>query len=169
MFLYRIFNISSGKQKKLFKGSQGEDGTLIKVRAQKDGHWAREQKDGLLDGEGLVLPTLFQLCVPPLRCRQTPQGSTLPPAVLTRTSPFSTSPQASVWPPCLATQVSVAQYSTPGTLLFLPLVSWTHHICLPLPSSQPTSPCHCWNRSLAGTSGWFIGHILCSSQRLSLA
>lgn len=30
-FLYRIFNISSGKQKKLFKGSQGEDGTLIKV------------------------------------------------------------------------------------------------------------------------------------------
>uniref|UniRef100_A0A2K5JTY9 Mitogen-activated protein kinase binding protein 1 n=1 Tax=Colobus angolensis palliatus TaxID=336983 RepID=A0A2K5JTY9_COLAP len=30
----RIFNISSGKQKKLFKGSQGEDGTLIKVRTQ---------------------------------------------------------------------------------------------------------------------------------------
>lgn len=34
VFLHRIFNISSGKQKKLFKGSQGEDGTLIKVRAQ---------------------------------------------------------------------------------------------------------------------------------------
>ncbi len=28
---YRIFNISNGKQKKLYKGSQGEDGTLIKV------------------------------------------------------------------------------------------------------------------------------------------
>ena len=28
----RIFNISNGKQKKLYKGSQGEDGTLIKVR-----------------------------------------------------------------------------------------------------------------------------------------
>lgn len=27
----RVFNISSGKQKKLYKGSQGEDGTLIKV------------------------------------------------------------------------------------------------------------------------------------------
>nr|CCQ43099.1 alternative protein MAPKBP1 [Homo sapiens] len=39
-----------------------------------------------------------------LRCRQTPQGSTLPPAVLTRISPFLTSPQASAWPPCLATQ-----------------------------------------------------------------
>lgn len=42
VFLYRIFNISSGKQKKLFKGSQGEDGTLIKVRAQSDGRWSRE-------------------------------------------------------------------------------------------------------------------------------
>lgn len=29
--LLRVFNISSGKQKKLYKGSQGEDGTLIKV------------------------------------------------------------------------------------------------------------------------------------------
>lgn len=29
--LCRIFNISNGKQKKLYKGSQGEDGTLIKV------------------------------------------------------------------------------------------------------------------------------------------
>uniref|UniRef100_A0A8C8SWX3 Mitogen-activated protein kinase binding protein 1 n=1 Tax=Pelusios castaneus TaxID=367368 RepID=A0A8C8SWX3_9SAUR len=30
----RIFNISSGKQKKLYKGSQGEDGTLIKYKAE---------------------------------------------------------------------------------------------------------------------------------------
>lgn len=29
--VFRIFNISNGKQKKLYKGSQGEDGTLIKV------------------------------------------------------------------------------------------------------------------------------------------
>ncbi|KAK2103763.1 Mitogen-activated protein kinase-binding protein 1 [Saguinus oedipus] len=34
---YRIFNISSGKQKKLFKGSQGEDGTLIKVQTDPSG------------------------------------------------------------------------------------------------------------------------------------
>ncbi|XP_017750932.1 PREDICTED: mitogen-activated protein kinase-binding protein 1 isoform X10 [Rhinopithecus bieti] len=33
----RIFNISSGKQKKLFKGSQGEDGTLIKVQTDPSG------------------------------------------------------------------------------------------------------------------------------------
>lgn len=45
MLLYRIFNISSGKQKKLFKGSQGEDGTLIKVRAQEELPWARERHD----------------------------------------------------------------------------------------------------------------------------
>lgn len=107
VLLHRIFNISSGKQKKLYKGSQGEDGTLIKVRAI-DGLWAREQEDGVLGGGEPVLPIFSQLCVPLLRCRQTPQGSTLPPAVLTRTSPFLTSPQASVWPPCLATQVSVA-------------------------------------------------------------
>lgn len=31
LFLRRVFNISNGKQKKLYKGSQGEDGTLIKV------------------------------------------------------------------------------------------------------------------------------------------
>ncbi|XP_053882201.1 mitogen-activated protein kinase-binding protein 1 isoform X3 [Malaclemys terrapin pileata] len=33
----RIFNISSGKQKKLYKGSQGEDGTLIKVQTDPSG------------------------------------------------------------------------------------------------------------------------------------
>ncbi|XP_036874824.2 mitogen-activated protein kinase-binding protein 1 isoform X1 [Manis javanica] len=33
----RIFNISSGKQKKLFKGSQGDDGTLIKVQTDPSG------------------------------------------------------------------------------------------------------------------------------------
>ncbi|XP_058283454.1 mitogen-activated protein kinase-binding protein 1 isoform X3 [Hylobates moloch] len=33
----RVFNISSGKQKKLFKGSQGEDGTLIKVQTDPSG------------------------------------------------------------------------------------------------------------------------------------
>nr|XP_055235734.1 mitogen-activated protein kinase-binding protein 1-like isoform X3 [Gorilla gorilla gorilla] len=33
----RIFNISSGKPKKLFKGSQGEDGTLIKVQTDPSG------------------------------------------------------------------------------------------------------------------------------------
>ncbi|XP_074853149.1 mitogen-activated protein kinase-binding protein 1 [Carettochelys insculpta] len=33
----RIFNISSGKQKKLYKGSQGEDGTLIKVQMDPSG------------------------------------------------------------------------------------------------------------------------------------
>uniref|UniRef100_A0A8C4XGL3 Mitogen-activated protein kinase binding protein 1 n=1 Tax=Erpetoichthys calabaricus TaxID=27687 RepID=A0A8C4XGL3_ERPCA len=33
----RIFNLSSGKQKKLYKGSQGEDGTLIKVQTDPSG------------------------------------------------------------------------------------------------------------------------------------
>ncbi|XP_018619681.1 mitogen-activated protein kinase-binding protein 1 isoform X2 [Scleropages formosus] len=33
----RIFNISSGKQKKVYKGSQGEDGTLIKVQIDPSG------------------------------------------------------------------------------------------------------------------------------------
>ncbi|NXU02799.1 MABP1 protein, partial [Buphagus erythrorhynchus] len=33
----RVFNISSGKQKKLYKGSQGEDGTLIKVHTDPSG------------------------------------------------------------------------------------------------------------------------------------
>eukprot|EP00061_Rhincodon_typus_P006706 g27643.t1 len=35
--LRRIFNISNGKQKKLYKGSQGEDGTLIKVQIDPSG------------------------------------------------------------------------------------------------------------------------------------
>ena len=62
--LHRIFNISSGKQKKLFKGSQGEDGTLIKVRAQWDGCRAREWgAQMVLGGEGPVLPGLIQQCV----------------------------------------------------------------------------------------------------------
>ncbi|KAL0968950.1 hypothetical protein UPYG_G00220380 [Umbra pygmaea] len=33
----RIFNISNGKQKKLYKGSQGEDGTVIKVQMDPSG------------------------------------------------------------------------------------------------------------------------------------
>ncbi|XP_063040492.1 mitogen-activated protein kinase-binding protein 1 isoform X2 [Engraulis encrasicolus] len=33
----RIFNISNGKQKKLYKGSQGEDGTLLKVQTDPSG------------------------------------------------------------------------------------------------------------------------------------
>ncbi|CAL8298454.1 unnamed protein product [Arctogadus glacialis] len=33
----RIFNISDGKQKKMYKGSQGEDGTLIKVQTDPSG------------------------------------------------------------------------------------------------------------------------------------
>ncbi|KAK3537221.1 hypothetical protein QTP70_003379 [Hemibagrus guttatus] len=33
----RIFNISNGKQKKIYKGSQGEDGTLIKVQMDPSG------------------------------------------------------------------------------------------------------------------------------------
>ncbi|XP_074547838.1 mitogen-activated protein kinase-binding protein 1 isoform X2 [Halichoeres trimaculatus] len=33
----RVFNISNGKQKKVFKGSQGEDGTLIKVQIDPSG------------------------------------------------------------------------------------------------------------------------------------
>ncbi|XP_072342283.1 mitogen-activated protein kinase-binding protein 1 isoform X1 [Scyliorhinus torazame] len=33
----RIFNINNGKQKKLYKGSQGEDGTLIKVQIDPSG------------------------------------------------------------------------------------------------------------------------------------
>ncbi|XP_069494903.1 mitogen-activated protein kinase-binding protein 1 isoform X2 [Ambystoma mexicanum] len=33
----RVFNISSGKQKKLYKGSQSEDGTLIKVQTDPSG------------------------------------------------------------------------------------------------------------------------------------
>ncbi|XP_067847321.1 mitogen-activated protein kinase-binding protein 1 isoform X2 [Heptranchias perlo] len=33
----QIFNISNGKQKKLYKGSQGEDGTLIKVQIDPSG------------------------------------------------------------------------------------------------------------------------------------
>ncbi|KAK6304673.1 hypothetical protein J4Q44_G00252590 [Coregonus suidteri] len=33
----RIFNISNGKQKKLYKGSQGEDGTVIKVQTDPSG------------------------------------------------------------------------------------------------------------------------------------
>ncbi|KAM6968586.1 mitogen-activated protein kinase-binding protein 1 [Tautogolabrus adspersus] len=33
----RIFNISNGKQRKVFKGSQGEDGTLIKVQIDPSG------------------------------------------------------------------------------------------------------------------------------------
>ncbi|XP_028294155.1 mitogen-activated protein kinase-binding protein 1 isoform X2 [Gouania willdenowi] len=33
----RIFNISNGKQKKVYKGSQGEDGTLIKVQIDPSG------------------------------------------------------------------------------------------------------------------------------------
>ncbi|KAL4656482.1 mitogen-activated protein kinase-binding protein 1 isoform X2 [Arapaima gigas] len=33
----RVFNISSGKQKKVYKGSQGEDGTLIKVQIDPSG------------------------------------------------------------------------------------------------------------------------------------
>ncbi|KAM9777987.1 mitogen-activated protein kinase-binding protein 1 [Neosynchiropus ocellatus] len=33
----RIFNISNGKQKKMYKGSRGEDGTLIKVQSDPSG------------------------------------------------------------------------------------------------------------------------------------
>lgn len=65
-------------------------------------------------------------CVP--RCRQTPQGSTLPPAVPIRISPFLTSPQASVWPPCSVTQVRVASASLVRTVL-LPLSVATPQLC----------------------------------------
>lgn len=169
MFLYRIFNISSGKQKKLFKGSQGEDGTLIKVRAQEDGPWAREREHWgtRWKGTGASL-VLCQLCVLLHRCRRTPQGSTSPPAVLTRTSPFLTSPQASAWPPCLATQVSVAPVLCCWnfTLSCLSFLGSSRAACPSLPTNIHV---HCWDRSLAGTSGWLIGRIPCSSQRLSLA
>lgn len=74
------------------------------------------------------LPHSFPVCLP--RCRQTPQGSTLPPAVLIRTSPFLTSPQASVWPLCLVTQVSVAPTS-PSRILLCSLVC-CHPMTLPI-------------------------------------
>lgn len=90
VFLCRIFNISSGKQKKLFKGSQGEDGTLIKVRGP------GRVGTGGTGWRGTGTSCVLQLCGPLRRCRQTPRGSTLPPAVLTRTFPFLTSLQASV-------------------------------------------------------------------------
>ena len=59
VFLYRIFNISSGKQKKLFKGSQGEDGTLIKVRAQSMCSGPDIRRMRALGGQGLVVPAPF--------------------------------------------------------------------------------------------------------------
>lgn len=105
----------------------------------------------MLGGGEPVLPISSQLCVPLLRCRRTPRGSTLPPAVQTRTSPFLTSPQASVWPPCLATQVSVAPILYHWNFT-LPLVFWDLSE-LPAPPFQTTPDLHCWNRSLAGTSG----------------
>ncbi|TRZ00658.1 hypothetical protein DNTS_012998 [Danionella cerebrum] len=38
-FLEMIFNICNGKQKKVYKGSQSEDGTLIKVQMDPSGHY----------------------------------------------------------------------------------------------------------------------------------
>lgn len=113
---------------------------------------------------------LFICVTPLLRCRQTLQGSTSPPVVLTRTSPFLTSPQASAWLPCLAIQVSIAPllYSW-NSILDLYLVS-----CDPTelsdPSLQPaTISTARSDRSVVGNSVWLTDHILCSSQRLSLA
>lgn len=92
-FSFRIFNISNGKQKKLYKGSQGEDGTLIKVQRFLcvNGH-----------GCGQVLTAFSSV---PLRCRLIRQVFTSPPPVQTRTSAYLTSTQESVWPPCSDTQV----------------------------------------------------------------
>lgn len=92
-FSFRIFNISNGKQKKLYKGSQGEDGTLIKVQRFLWGHG---------HGCGQVLTAFSSV---PLRCRLIRQVSTSPPPVQTRTLAYLTSTQESVWPPCSDTQV----------------------------------------------------------------
>lgn len=100
----------------------------------------------MLGGEGLVLPVLAQLYVPLLRCRQTPQGSTLLPAVPTRTFPFLTSPQASVWLPCLATQVSVALILSPWNF---PLSSFSF-----LGPSRTVCPSPLANSLCVGTDTW---------------
>lgn len=95
----RIFNISNSKQKKLFKGSQGDDGTLIKVCCCFHGDSTCGPS---VCGQVMTASSIIFL----LRCRSTPRVSTSPPPAQTRTSAYLTSTQESVWPPCSVTQVS---------------------------------------------------------------
>lgn len=168
VFLYRIFNISSGKQKKLFKGSQGEDGTLIKVRAQQNVLWARHQEDEGARWTGTGASRLFLAVCP------TPQVQTDPSGIYIATS--CSDKNLSIFDfssgECVATMFGHSgEWSPvlyPGNFTLSSFSSWGP-ITVACPSLPTKLDLHCWNRSLAGISVWLIGHILCSSQRLSLA
>lgn len=166
VFLHRIFNISSGKQKKLFKGSQGEDGTLIKVRASS---WALGQRTGGWDARWRRTSASHLL---PAVC-PTPQVQTDPSGIYIATS--CSDKNLSIFDfssgECVATMFGHSGECSPNTLPLeldsLPLVFWDLSE-LPGPPFQPTPT------STVGIEAWLglqglIGHILCSSQRLSLA
>lgn len=149
--LHRIFNISSGKQKKLFKGSQGEDGTLIKVRAQWDGCRAREWGRRVLGGEG---PSFLasSSCVP------TPQVQTDPSGIYIATS--CSDKNLSIFDfssgECVATMFGHSGEYSPATLprepsRFSLAFSGSQQSCLSLPSSQPPTS------TVEKTSGWDFG------------
>lgn len=148
--LHRIFNISSGKQKKLFKGSQGEDGTLIKVRAQWDGCWAREWGRRVLGGEG---PSFLASS----SCVSTPQVQTDPSGIYIATS--CSDKNLSIFDfssgECVATMFGHSGEYSPATLSLE-----TSHFSLAFSGSQQSwsvPPLQPQTSTVEKTSGWDFG------------
>lgn len=150
--LHRIFNISSGKQKKLFKGSQGEDGTLIKVRAQWDGCRAREW------GHRGCWVERAQCFLASSSGVSTPQVQTDPSGIYIATS--CSDKNLSIFDfssgECVATMFGHSGECSPASLPLEPsrfslAFSGSQQSCLSLPSSQsPPS-------TVEKTSGWDFG------------
>lgn len=98
----RIFNISSGEQKKLYKGSLSEDGSLLRVTFFSTMHTPQ------------AIPFLYTvhssynrtLCIWSCRYRSILQVNMWLPAAPIKTLALLTSTLESVLPPCLDTQVT---------------------------------------------------------------
>ena len=100
---FRIFNISSGKQKKLYKGSLSEDGSLLRVTSS-----SALLKPFLLTCRinSVCLTWILFFFFHPGRFSSIRRVSTWPPAAPTKTSASLTSTPGSVSPLCLDTPVS---------------------------------------------------------------
>lgn len=88
----RIFNINSGKQKKLYKGSLGEDGSLIRVTFLGPAHSPFRYLHTASALSSLLYPHRYSLIRP---------ANTWPPAAPTKTSASLISSPGNVWPRCL--------------------------------------------------------------------
>lgn len=98
MSVCRIFNISSGKQKKLYKGSQSEDGSLLRVRFSSTLHMPFPP----LYVHSVLTVELFR----PGRFSLIRQVNMWPPAAPIKTSASLNSALGSASPRCLATLVT---------------------------------------------------------------